>query len=358
MRSLTHAVLGIVLACVVAALAVACAVPPQETYREIIDQRQAPQIAGLAERASPEQKVETATEAYWDVLKLRDYPTAAAVPELVKILAAHDNSTRIHRFAAAQALFTAGGDAARRALEKHLLVPEFPAGMAIMYSSHWQMPEPQRSRFIESYLLKNLSDDLAVLVDARWSNEGPEGGAGKAEAARLVVTVTLTNQSERAIAVAVPEVFPAMTLQFRGPSGRFAPQATTVVYRLGPPRFQRLQPGGSTSFDAQFELHEGAEAAAKTRRLGMEGIKAVLKTPDVDVALGEFGRYQVSAMIEQPPLDKELQKRISERDGIEPGAIWIGRAVSMPVEVEVRGEGSGFPPRRAGSVQGSAKDKG
>jgi hypothetical protein len=337
MRNLTHAVMAAVLAGVVAALAVACAVPPQETYREIIAQRQAPQIEGLAERASPEQKAETATEAYWDLLKLRDYPDAAAVPELIKILAAHENSTRIHRFAAAQALFTAHDDAAQRALEKHLLVPEFPAGMAIMYSSHWQMPEPQRSRFIETYLLKNLADDLAVSLDARWSNDGPEGRTRKPETARLVVTVTLTNQSERALAVSVPEVCKAMTLQFRAPSGRFAPQAQTVVYRLGPPHAKRLQPGGSTSYDAQFELHEGAEALAMTKRLSTEGIKAVLKTSDVEVALSEFCQYQVSAMFEQPPLDKELQKRLAERDAIEPGILWIGRAVSKPVEVELRG---------------------
>src|SRR5687767_13565781 len=109
MRSLSHAVLAVV-GCVVAAIAVACAVPPRETYREIIDERQAPQIEGLAERASPEQEGKTATEAFWDLLKLRDFPQAAAVPELVKILEAHDKSNRIHRFAAAQALFTAGGD--------------------------------------------------------------------------------------------------------------------------------------------------------------------------------------------------------------------------------------------------------
>jgi hypothetical protein len=262
MRGLTHMVLAVGVACVVAAIGVACAVPPKETFRDIIDQRQPPRIEGLAERASPEQKGDTATEAYWDLLKLRDYPQAAAVPELVEILEAHKNSNRIHRFAAAQALSTVDDDAARRVLEKHLLVPEFPAGMAIMYSIHWQMPEPQRTVFIEAYLLKNLSDDLGVAVDARWTNQPPEGGTEKSEAARLLVTVSLTNKSERVIGVRVPEIYRAMTLQFRGPSGRFAPQATTVVYRLAPPHAKRLQPGESTSFDAQFELQQGAEALA------------------------------------------------------------------------------------------------
>ena len=102
---------------------------------------------------------------------------AAAVPELVRILASHEGSNRIHGFAAAQALFTANSDEARRALDARLLSPEYPVDLATMYLSHWQMAEPARSRFIEAYLLRNLSKDLDVTVEARWADDTkPAGG--------------------------------------------------------------------------------------------------------------------------------------------------------------------------------------
>ena len=158
------------------ALAFAGADAEHQTYRQIVAKRPAPKIEGLAERASPDQRGGTSTESFWDLLKLRDQPAPAAVPELAKIMAAHEGSTRIHGFAAAQALYAAGTDEASRTLEKHLLAPDYRADMAMMYTSHWQMGEPQRSRFIESYLLRDLTDDLGVSGSDSLDRRGRQKG--------------------------------------------------------------------------------------------------------------------------------------------------------------------------------------
>ena len=335
----------------IAALVCVCAVltaadDPPKTFQQILAKRNPPQIEGLAQRASPDQTGETATESFWDLLKLRDEPVPAAVPELAKILTAHENSTRIHRFAAAQALFTAGGDEARRVLEKRLLAPDYPADMAVTYSSHWEFPEPARSRFIETYLLRNLDEDLKVSVEARWSpdsdkgstNQDPADAAAKKAARNLRVTVEFANQSPRVLALFVDQQYQTMALHFRGPSGMFAPRAQLVVYGPSPARPMRLRPGEFTSFDVSLELKTDAATLANTQKFmrNAEKIKAFLKSPDTGFALSEFGRYQLSAMIVQTPLSDEQKLSLRKREGIDTDAVWTGRAVSKPVEIGLR----------------------
>jgi hypothetical protein len=338
---ITRAAAGV--ACVLGAIAlVKGADDPPETYRQIIARRQAPQLEGLARRASPDQQGEMATESFWDLLKLRDQPVAAAegAAELVKILAAHEDSTRIHRFAAAQALFAIGDHDATRALEKHLLSPLYPAHLAVTYSSHWEMAEPQRSQFIEKYLLRDLADDLGVSVHARWSDgeaaKGAARAADKDNGKKLLVKVTLVNASQRVLAVLVEHQYQTMALHLRGPSGMFVPQSHLVVYGPDPGRFVRLRPGESTSFDVALEMKAYDATLAKTHKFmrNAGAIKAFLKSPDTGFALSEFGRYELSAMIVRMPLVDEQKKSIRERQGIDPSEVWTGRAVSKPVEVE------------------------
>ncbi len=349
------------LACVCTALIAADESP--ETFQQILAKRDLPQIEGLAQRASPDQKGETATESCLDLLKLRDEPAAAAVPELAKILAAHENSTRIHRFAAAQALFTAGGDRATRLLEKHLLAPDYPANPAVTYAAHWAMAEPARSRFIETYLLRDLDEDLGVSVHARWSEDSDKDAtnrkaasaagqdaagknvAGNVNHRTLKVTVTCVNESQRALVLFIDQQYQAMALHLRGPSGAFAPRAHLVVFGPDPARPVRLKPGESTSFEVALAMKTDAATLAKSRRFTSAGVlaggnaennKASLMSPDTSFALSEFGRYQLSAMIVQLPLHDEQKASLRKRDGIDPATVWTGRAVAKPVEVELR----------------------
>ena len=341
MRKATTAVrAAAVLGCIVGAIALAGAYAAPETFREIIAKRPAPKLDGLAERSSPHQKGDVATESFWDLLKLRDQPTRAAVPELTKILSAHAGSTRIHRFAAAQALFTAGGDEAARILEKHLLAPEYPAHMAITYSSHWQMGELERSRFVETYLLRDLADDLDVDVRARWSEAGTKKRAddGNSSGRQLHVTVTYTNTTGRPLAVLVDHQYQAKSLHFRGPSGAFAVQSQLVVYGPDPARFVRLKAGASTSFDVVLELKDDPKSLATARRNASEPakIQAFLASTDTGFALSEFGTYKLSAMIVRTPLADEQKKSLRQREGIEADEVWMGRAVSKAIDVDLR----------------------
>jgi hypothetical protein len=312
-----------------------------ETFRQIIAKRPAPVLEGFADRASPEQKGAMATESFWDLLKLREEPAAAAVPELGEILAAHEGSTRIHRFAAAQALFAAGTEDAKRTLEKYLLAPEYPADMAIGYSSHWQMAEPERSRFIETYLLRDLSRDLAVRVETRWSDAGANNaGAGKnvMQEKKLLVTVKLINESDRVLAIPGDQHYRTRCLQFRGPSGTFAPQMQMGVHGPIASRWQRLKPGQSMSFDVALQMKVDTTSLATARRNATDPatIHALLSSTDTGFVLSEFGTYKLSAMIVRTPLAEEQKKSLRERDGIEAGEVWMGRAVSKPVDVELR----------------------
>ena len=110
-----------------------------------------------------------------DVLKLREMGKADAVPVLEQIVVDNLQSGRIHGFAAAQALFCIGTREAHQVLSKHLLAGQYRAGQAIDYAFHWEMAEPQRSRFIEQYLLKNVSEDLVVELQQRASTDENKG---------------------------------------------------------------------------------------------------------------------------------------------------------------------------------------
>ena len=98
-----------------------------KTFREILATRAAPDLRTLAERSDPNRMGPEAAEAFYDILKLREIRDANAVPVLERILADHPSSHRIHRFAAAQALFCIDTPAAHKVLAGQLLAGRYPA---------------------------------------------------------------------------------------------------------------------------------------------------------------------------------------------------------------------------------------
>ena len=97
------------------------------TFREILATRAAPDLRTLAERSDPNRTGPGAKEAFYDILKLREIRDANAVPVLENILADHSSSHRIHRSAAAQALFCIDTPAAHKVLAGPLLAGRYPA---------------------------------------------------------------------------------------------------------------------------------------------------------------------------------------------------------------------------------------
>jgi len=68
-------------------------------FGKLIVSRPVPDLEDLAERSAPDRRGEDATEAFYDILKLRDIGAAKGVPVLEEIIATHTNSTRIHGYA-------------------------------------------------------------------------------------------------------------------------------------------------------------------------------------------------------------------------------------------------------------------
>src|SRR5579871_5241931 len=93
----------------------------KQTYQEILAARAVPDLDQLVERCSPDLRGPDATESFWDLLKLREIADPKAVPVLEKVLAENLPTTRIHGFAAAQALFCIGTPEAHKILKQHLL---------------------------------------------------------------------------------------------------------------------------------------------------------------------------------------------------------------------------------------------
>jgi hypothetical protein len=106
------------------------------------------------------------SDAFYGILKLRKTGTAEAVPVLADISADHRKTGRIHGYAAEQALFCIGTPEAMKTLDRQLLDDNYDILGAFGYTHHWRMAEPQRSRFIERYVLPNLANDLTVEVKA------------------------------------------------------------------------------------------------------------------------------------------------------------------------------------------------
>ena len=116
---------------------------PRGPFVARVLERPLPDLAMLPRRVH-----ESADGAFEDLIRLREKGGAEAVPALVAVLEAQRGSTRIFRFAAAQALFHIGGAEAEQALEKESAADDYPWWPAIDYTFHWDMDAGERDRFL------------------------------------------------------------------------------------------------------------------------------------------------------------------------------------------------------------------
>lgn len=306
-----------------------------DTFATRVARRPAPDLAMLAARSSPESPSDVAMEAFQDILRLRERPVPEAVPVLIEILEAHRNSTRIHGFAAAQALFVTRSEEARRALEAQLLNADYPVDSAMGYASHWDMSEPQRSQFIETYLLRNRSEDLAVSVEAEWIEAPPAQFQGNQAASGLKFKISLTNRAAGPRAYTERQLYPARELYFRGPSGRFSRMVEIVRYDQLMPKWFVLGPGESHSFEAVLALQrEPQDIVLRHFREDGKNVVAVLES-DLGHGLYEFGEYEVRAMIAVSPVGEEWIQQFIKQNHLGNAVIWSGRAVSQPIKIQI-----------------------
>lgn len=308
-----------------------------KTYQEILAARPAPDLTTLVERSSPENFGPESTEAFWDILKTREIADPATVNVLEQILVENRRSPRIHKIAAAQALFTIGTPEAHRILAEHLLADGIRANSAIGSAWGWNMPEPLRSRFIQRYLLVNLSKSLVVELSQARSPNPPKG--------QLNLIVNLRNTSKEAFHILDRQDFPGDLLYLRDAKGQFLPRVQYTKYCPEPSdtKYVELKPGQSHRVTITFNMAVpkcGADGRDKAAGLAIE-VRESARRFD----LGAPGRFEILAMFEAEPMTAD-QRNYLKVD--ESWKWWTGRAVSKPLAVELPlpAPPSATPPKR------------
>jgi len=279
------------------------------TYQEILAGRPAPELTRLAEWAAPSAKGTNATESFWDILKLRETGDKGAIPVLEKIFLENLGTTRIHEFAAAQALFCIDPTGTSDLLSRHLLTDRYPAGLAFKYTAHWEMREPQRSRFIERYLLQSVSTNLLLELTAQVATN----------LGRVDFVLTLRNSSEGALQVQDPAQYVGKHLFLRNAQGRFARSGETFYYKPLRPTWIELGRGEVHRIQIRAFVKWAADTTV-ARHLVSPGAAVVLMTDDCLFDIGQPGPFEVVAMFEGHGTGKDQ---------------WSGRTVSRPVVVNL-----------------------
>ena len=240
------------------------------------------------------------------MLKLRETGTAKDISYLESVLSSNLPPTHIYPFAAAEALFCIGTPEAHQVLKRHLLTPDYNASQSIRSAFHWDMPEPQRSKFIGQYHLVNLAKDLLALIAVEPPSDQKD---------LFLFIVTIENYSDQAVQVLEKNIYLAGLLHFQNAQGRFVSGRQTVIYKVMRPQWLTLKPRESHTYRIEMRI-------TKTDPL-------VLATRDMEFNLGQPGRFTVQAMAEQHP----WTARSSTRENIENP--WVGRAVSAGVMVNI-----------------------
>lgn len=291
-------------------------------FAKLLASRPVPDLERLAERSAPSRTGKDATEAFYDILKLRNVGGPKAVPVLERIMAENLYSTRIHGYAAAQALFCIGAPEAHKILSKYLFSEQYFAGLGIDYTFHWEMDKSKRDGFIERYHLKNLSKDLAVKLDVKTHKDKNE--------LRLDFTATLCNTSKKPFWIRDKQIYLGDMLYFQSESGRFARSFEPVKYDIPMPNWIELAPGASHQYNI----------SVYARRIGEQKLPywgksknatLLLETRDMVYDILEAGKFKVYAMIEAQPPTKKVQLGKMGFDNL-----WSGRAVSRPIMVDIR----------------------
>ena len=260
--------------------------------------RPAPDLTTLAQRSSPETQLPDSSEAFMDLLKLREIADAKDVPILEKILVENLPTGRIHRFAAAQALFSIGTPQAHQILAQHVFAKETHAGQAVGYTSGWDMQEPMRSRYIEKYLLKNLAKDLVVEVEQTPATPQPSG--------HLNLVVTFRNASDEAFHILDHKSFPGDMLYLRDATGYDMPRIHCRRMCFVQPTYIELKPSQAHRVNVTIDI--AAIDSQKELPATTGTLTAVVRESGHFYDIQLPGRFEVLALLEAEPLTDEVRK--------------------------------------------------
>lgn len=294
----------------------------QSDFMKLISERPVPDLETLAERSSPDKDYidqNIPTEAFYDILKLRDIGDSKAVPVLKKIMSENINSTRTLGFAAAQALFCIGTSQAHEVLSKYLLNDQYHAGLSINYTYHWEMDKKKRNTFIEQYHLKNLSKNMEIKLVIKKNKDG--------NGQQLNLTITLKNISQESYKIRDKKVYLAKMIYLQSKNGQFMQWQQPVKYGMPMPKWIELAPGENQQY--HFNIAIKPKGTQKLPYFEKNDSSTIfLETTDMICGI-EKGEFKVYAMVEEQPLSKESLE-FWKFDNT-----WIGRAVSEPITVKI-----------------------
>ena len=300
---------------------------PQGQYTKLLAKRPDPNLDTLAQRSLPEDANEIALDSFYDILKLREVGQSDAVPVLEKILDNDPNLSRIHGYAALQALFCIGTPEAHQILSKYILTDKFNAGAGIDNTFRWEMNPSKGDDFIERYHLKSLSKDMAIKLKVKTNQDK--------NLQEIDFKITLTNISQNSYQIHDMDSNLGNLLYLRLESGHFIKRLSPVQQLPpfgGPPRpnWIELAPGKSHVFDIAINVRPKGQEKLVYRNRTDDSSTIILETDDMSWGLEKTGKYQVYAMLEQQKLDEGYK---SWAGADKP---WIGRVVSEPVLVDMK----------------------
>lgn len=261
------------------------------------------------------------TESFKEILRLCETGNAKAIPVLEKILSDNIDSTIIHGFAAAQALFCIDTDQSHKILSRYLLSERYNAIQGYRYTFHWDMDKIKRNKFIDMYHLRNLSDTLAVQLKAKEYMD---------KTGRYIdFNIKLQNISQKTLRIRDRNIYPGMMLYFRSKSRTYSRSFETSRRKARGPTWLELKPGQIKQYDITVFIRS-IEGKLKPSHWGIsENAKIWAETQDVAYDILNEGEFEIVAMYEERPLTAFQIERSGVKDS------WSGRAVSKPVNIKI-----------------------
>ncbi len=298
-----------------------------QTFTDIINTHRLGNISDLAERSQPGANSEILKLSFYDILKIRSLAIAHKIPEpdliikqLSQVIDENNFDTRIHRFAAEQALFCINTPKALDILKKNTHDSRHNSSLAINYTSHWEMPEPQRSCLISKYYAVNLSDSIQVTLNTK---PGPDYFDNS-----ISIVATIKNISDNVVNYVNDDAPLGNKLYFKNSYGLYTNKIQLSHKDFPYPKVVKLLPGDSFKLETTLLIlvpkpqHNIYDKYLKGNKLW------VTEDPWNAFLVEKPGKFEIAAVFEYFPNKSEwLIKTLGTDD------FWTGQAVSQPINI-------------------------
>jgi hypothetical protein len=215
-------------------------------------------------------------------------------------------SSRIFRYAAAQALHAVGTAEAVQVLDEEAARADFDGRLAFDYAFHWNMAPDLRDGFLARYVLRNAGEAPTLVLRV------PTGAA--ADQQRLEFDIEVRNDLQHPLEVMDPRDRNGEMLVFRQVGGHFVRTQWPATCEHMGARSMTLAPGASQYVRVAVDL---------VRPESLPGVQQGWAPPSA--VAGRSGGY---VFLLGTPGDYEVVARWTSARG---------RSVSQPVRVHVRG---------------------